>query len=96
VPREAIQGRGLVGEIGERIASAHYGVELAPPSTPGYDLLDRDGRRVQVRTLRSTPENHRTTLGTPNEPYDVLFAVRLDEAFMPVAAIEVPNNVLAE
>jgi len=91
-----IRGRGLVGEVGERFAAAYYGVELAPPATPGYDLVDRDGRRVQVRTLRCTPTNFRTTLGTPKEPYDVLFAIRIDEALVPLEAIEVPKLVVDE
>jgi hypothetical protein len=43
-----------------------------------------------------TPENHRTTLGTPREPYDMLFALRLDETYTPLEAIEVPKDVLAE
>jgi hypothetical protein len=84
-----IRGRGLVGEIGERLAAAWYGVGLAPPSQPGYDLT-ADGKRIQVRTLLMTPENHRTTLGTPREPFDVLFAIRLDDTYEPLEAIEVP------
>jgi hypothetical protein len=90
-----IRGRGLVGEIGERIAAAWYGVELAPPSQPGYDLV-WNGQRIQVRTLLMTPENHRTTLGTPKEPFDLLFALRIDATFIPLEAIEVPKAVLAE
>jgi len=47
-----VRSRVLVGDLGEQIAARYYGVELAPVFTPGYDLVDHHGRRVQVKTLR--------------------------------------------
>jgi hypothetical protein len=90
----ALRSRGLVADLGERVAADYYGVALAPPSTPGYDLITRDGRKIQVRTLRSTPLNHRTSMGAMKEPYDTLLAIRLDEDYSPTLAIEVPRAVL--
>jgi len=88
------RSRGFVGEWGELIAAAHYDGKLAPASERGFDLIDRDGRRVQVKTLRSTPENERTSMGVLAEPYDVLFALRLGEDFVPFAAFEIPRRLL--
>jgi hypothetical protein len=45
----------LVGDLGEQIAARYYGVELAPAFTPGHDLIDRRGRRIDIKTLRATP-----------------------------------------
>jgi hypothetical protein len=51
----AIRSHVLVGDLGELIAARYYGVPLPSPFTPGYDLVDREGNRVQVKTLRATP-----------------------------------------
>ena len=89
------RSRGFVGEYGELIACALYpGSRLAPPSQAGYDLVVDGLGLVQVKTLRSTPTNHRTSMGVMRDPYDVLFALRLDVAFRPVAAWEIPRAVL--
>lgn len=91
-----VRTRSLVGDLGETLAARFYGVQLEPPSTPGFDLRTRDGQRVQVRTLRCTPENLRTTVGTPNRSYDLLFAIRLDAEYRPIEAIEIPREVIEE
>ncbi|CAB4940560.1 unannotated protein [freshwater metagenome] len=89
------RSRSTVGEYGELIASAYYGAPLAPASTQGYDLVNRDGRRVSVKTLRSTPENRRTRIPAVHEPYDLLFALRIDEDFVPEEALEIPRSSIA-
>ena len=91
-----IRSLGLVGELGERIAASYYGVELKVASNPGYDLETRDGRRVQVKTLLVTPENLRASLGVLQDPYDVLLAIRMNEDYEPIEAIEVPRSVMLE
>lgn len=89
----AVRSRVLVGDLGEQMAAAYYGVELAPQFTPGYDLIDRQGRRVQVKTLRGTPTRPRTIIGTVNRPCDVLLALRLDFDYTPSEALEIPVEV---
>lgn len=90
-----VRSRTLVGDIGERVAAGYYNVELEPIMQPGFDMLAPDGRRVQVRTLRST-SYLRTTIGYMHEPYDVLFALRLNEDFEPEEALEIPRAVVDE
>ncbi|MGX6446740.1 hypothetical protein ACVU7I_01515 [Patulibacter sp. S7RM1-6] len=57
-------------------------------------MLDRNKQRVSVTTLRSTPENRRTRIPALHEPYDLLFALRIDEHYVPEEAIEVPGASL--
>lgn len=83
----------FVGDIGERLAARYYGVELPPAFTPGYDLVDAHGRRVQVKTLRATPERPRTIIGEIKDPCDVVLAIRLDFDYTPVEALEIPRKV---
>lgn len=95
----AIRGCGMPGDLGEAIAAAYYDVPLAAnANNPGYDLVAKDGRQVQVRALRhSQPHRERGLMGPMRDPYDVLFAVKLSpETFEPLRAIEVPRDVLEE
>jgi hypothetical protein len=91
-----LRSRNLVGDLGEYVAARFYGGELSGPGEPGYDVLAPDGRRVQVRTLRVTPHNRRTVMGVMREPYDVLFALRIDEHYAPLEAFEAPREVVDE
>lgn len=86
----------LVGDLGEQIAARYYDVDLAPSFTPGYDLVDRAGRRVQVKTLRGTRSGPRTIIGELRAPYDVLLALRLDYDFTPAEGLEIPAAVATE
>jgi hypothetical protein len=69
---------------------------LVPPSTPGYDLVTREGKRVQVKTLRCTPENLRGSIGVLREPCDLLVALRLNDDFTPLKAMEIPREVVEQ
>lgn len=91
-----LRSKGLVGEWGERIGLALLGGTLAPPSQPAYDLTDAQGRTVQVKTLRSTPGNSRTSLGVVHPGYQTLLCVRIDESFVPLAAYEIPHDLVDE
>lgn len=90
-----VRSKRLVADLGEAIAARFYGVPLVDNANePGYDLIDRDGRRIQVRALRSTPTRERSVMGAMKEPYDVLFAAKLTVDYEPLRAIEVPRAVL--
>lgn len=90
-----VRSRRLVADLGEEIAARFYGVPLAENANePGYDLIARDGRRIQVRALRSEPHRERTLMGVMKEPYDTLFAVKFTVDYHPMRAIEVPRDAL--
>ena len=83
--------RGFVGEYGELLAAAVYAVPLPASSLPGYDLEVPRLGLVQVKTLRSTPGNHRTSMGPMKDPYDILLAIRLSADYQPTAAWQMPR-----
>lgn len=91
-----VRSRTFVGDLGEQLVADYYGVDLEPPSTPGFDLRRKDKKRVQVRTLRSTSDNYRTTIGHQKEPYDFIFVLRLDEDYKPTVGLEVPRKAIKE
>jgi hypothetical protein len=39
----------LVGSIGVGIAADHFNLKLLPPSNPGHDAVDAEGRLVQIK-----------------------------------------------
>src|SRR5213082_2926631 len=88
------RSRGLVGEYGELLAAALYDVPLSTSSKPGYDLEVPDLGLVQVKTLRSTPGNRRTSMGPMKDPYDVLLAIRLNADYQPEAAWQIPRAIV--
>jgi hypothetical protein len=88
-----VRSRVLVGDLGEQLAARYYGVELPPAFTPGYDLIDPHGRRIQVKTLRGRPTGPRTIIGELRGPCDVVLAIRLDFDYTPTEAIEIPVEV---
>jgi hypothetical protein len=90
---EVVRSRSVVGDLGESMAAAYYGVELPLPSTPGYDLVDKRDRRIQVRTLHCAAHLRRD-LGRMKDPCDALLAIRLNEDYEPAEAIEVARNLL--
>lgn len=92
-----IRSKVLVGDLGELVAANFYGVELAPVFTEGYDLIRRDGLRVQVKGMRGD-EGKRTIVCRQRLPEtcDLLFAIRFADDYTPLEAIEVPRAVADE
>lgn len=40
----------LLGDYGECVAIAHFGWQKAPAGSSGFDAIDEQGRRVQIKT----------------------------------------------
>lgn len=40
----------LLGDYGECVAINHFGWSKAPAGASGYDAIDKEGRRVQIKT----------------------------------------------
>lgn len=83
---------GITGEIGEYLAAKHLGLDLADARTPGYDAIDAQGRRIQVKA-RAIPSGKRLTgqrLGSIRleHDWDVVLLVLMDELFEPKAIYE--------
>jgi hypothetical protein len=88
----------VVADLGEALAADYYGVELDLKGRlgQGYDLINRDGKRVEVKALRDSPFDRRTRIGPMKKPYDLLLAIRLGQDYVPIEAIEVPPKVVEQ
>jgi hypothetical protein len=89
----AVRSHVLVGDFGEQLAAGYYGVELLAQFTPGHDLVDGQGRRIDVKTLRATPHRPRTIIGEIKDPCDIVLAIRLHNDYSPDEALEIPVDI---
>lgn len=89
--RGIIRGRNVTGDIGEYLAAAMYKVERAAPGTPGYDVADAAGLRIQVKTRAfSTNPSIRRYGGLEDGGFDAVLFLALDPVtFEPFRAREV-------
>ncbi len=76
---------GITGEIGEYLAAKHLGLTLADARTPGYDAINPQGQRIQVKA-RAIPSGKRLSgqrLGSIRLDHDsdVVHLVLMDELF---------------
>lgn len=65
----------LVGTLGEVLAASMFGLTLAPPSTKGYDAVDRDGRKVEIKATYGTNVALRSS---SHQEADDLLVLRLE------------------
>lgn len=77
---------GITGEVGEVLACYHLGLRLCVDQrAAGYDAIDSDGKRVQIKTRRSETEGlprDAGRLGTfSKHPFDYALLVLLDRHY---------------
>lgn len=67
----------IQGEVGEGLALAVYGGTLPPPGTKAYDLVDAQGRLVQVKT-RTLPTGDQRIFQFHSLDFDIAVCIRFD------------------
>lgn len=50
----------MVGSIGECLAADAYGLELKPPSNPGFDATAPDDREVEIKATQASSVSFRS------------------------------------
>lgn len=91
---------GITGEIGEYLTARLLGLALAEARAPGYDAVDQDGRKIQIKA-RSLPAGTKLTgqrLGSIrlDHEWDCVMLILLDEEFEPQVIYEAAREPLAE
>ena len=91
---------GITGEYGEYLAAKLLGLELADARSPGYDAIDTEGRKFQIKA-RSIPRGK--VLGGQkvssirfNHDWDCVVLIVLDEQFEPQAIFEADRKPLED
>ena len=89
-----------VGDYTEWIVSKGLGLELANNSSVGYDGIDSEGIKIQIKGRRVTPDNNSRQLGAirklDEKNFDQLAAVIFDENYDILNAVLIPHEVIKE
>lgn len=102
-----LKSRGVVrtqnnplGDYTEWLVSEALGLELQANSNAGYDGINKEGERVQIKGRRVTPTNNSRQLSAirkyADKDFDSLAAVIFDEHFNVLEALLVPHEVVGE
>jgi len=102
-----LKSRGVVrtqnnplGDYTEWLVSEALGLELQANSKAGYDGINKEGERVQIKGRRVTPTNNSRQLSAirkyADKDFDSLAAVIFDEHFNVLEALLVPHEVVGE
>ncbi len=70
----------IVGDIGEAIAAAAFGLTKLKANTKGHDMQTPDGRLVQVKATQARPAYRGVGLGLLKRTFELLLVLEFDEA----------------
>ncbi len=89
-----------LGDYTEWLVAKGLGLELATNSSAGYDGIDPEGIKIQVKGRRVTTENKSRQLGAIRnleaKDFDQLAAVIFDEKYEILDALLIPHKVVGE
>ncbi|MGK9175410.1 hypothetical protein KXR87_19680 [Yokenella regensburgei] len=89
-----------VGDYAEWLVSKAFGMTLLSNSSAGADAIDTDGKRVQIKARRVTPDNTSRLLSALRNyeaaDFDYLIAVIFDETYNIFEAYKIPHEVIRD
>ncbi len=89
-----------VGDYTEWLVAKGLGLELASNSSAGYDGVDSEGVKIQIKGRRITPENKSRQLSAirklKEKDFDQLAAVIFNENYEIIDAVLIPHEVIEE
>ena len=88
------------GDYAEWLVSTKLGLRLENKSAKGWDAIDANGVRSQIKGRRVTPDNPSTQLSVirdlDSKDFDILIAVVFDEAWCVRSAAKIPHDVVSK
>ncbi|MGR2661805.1 DUF6998 domain-containing protein [Chromobacterium haemolyticum] len=82
------------GDYTEWLLASKLGLRLEPNSSKGFDAVDANGERIQIKGRRVTPRNTSRQLSVirqlEGQPFDWLLAVIFDENWEVLRAMKLP------
>lgn len=99
--REVIRTRNNpISEYTEWLVADRMHMDLAPPSTKGYDATTTEGRKIQIKSRKNNLKNKSLILGIIRNydlhQFDVLIAVIYNHDFTIRHAISIPHELVKE
>jgi len=90
---EYIRTRRINSELGEWFVRKNFGMEYANKNQKGYDLIDKNGKRVEVKT-RVRKEGSLVIRGLHKKEFDYLMEVILNHDLRIGEVWEIPYKVV--
>ena len=91
-------GNNPTGDYAEWLVSSKLGLELSAKSCKGYDAIDAQKVRYEIKARRVTPTNPSTQMSPirnlVGEHFDFLVAVVFDSDWNVTAAAKIPHQVV--
>lgn len=89
-----------ISEYTEWLVASKMNMELASPSTKGYDAITKDGRKVQIKSRKNNLKNRSTTLGIIRnydlKQFDDLIAIIYHPDFSIRLAVCIPHELVEQ
>jgi hypothetical protein len=85
-----------IADMAERVVADYYGVEPAPPNEKAFDVLAKDGTRIQVKALRRTKPGRSGLSPLRDLDFDLLAIVIFEIDMELVEVVLVPIGVVTE
>ena len=89
-----------LGDYAEWLVAKGLGLDLATNSSAGYDGIDSEGVKIQIKARRVTPENKSRQLSAlrnlEGKDFDQLAAVIFDENYEIIDAVLMSYEVVVE
>lgn len=89
-----------LGDYTEWLVAKALDLELQANSKTGYDGITKDGKRIQIKGRRVTPQNNSRQLSAirkyAEKDFDALAAIIYDEDFNVIEALLIPHEVVGE
>lgn len=89
-------GNNPVADMAERVIADYYGVEPEPPNQKSYDVVTRDGTKVQVKGLRRIKASRKGLSPLHTLDFDILAAVIFERDMSLVEALFIPLDVVRD
>ncbi|HOP79619.1 MAG TPA: hypothetical protein PLZ21_03540 [Armatimonadota bacterium] len=89
-----------VSDFCEWLVADSLGLTLQPNSTSGFDALDSEGKRYQIKARRQTATNTSRQLGVIRnlevQKFDYLIAILFNMDFSILEAYQIPHGVIGK
>lgn len=89
-----------VADYAERMVAKRLNLTLAPPVAQGYDAVDSEGRRYQIKSRRLTAENRSRQLGAirklDQQEFEDLIAVVFNQDLVVEEMWRIPHAVVVD
>ena len=89
-----IRTKNLVGDLGEYYCQKLFGIVLRPVVEKGYDALDLEGKKVEIKTRRIPPNRYKVIFKSLE--FDYCLFVQLNQDYEPILILKFEKSEIEQ